>query len=138
MNNPCQEEAHGTCSINMNIFITSHGLFLSFFSAISFLKAQVGVKEMGTGKATSSGIGRSPTSQGLHTCSPCLTGLFWAPAPLPSNCCPPPRGDWLYGLLPACPAAPGSRIWEPPVQKAGVGSVPRSVERGRLVIGTCH
>lgn len=123
---------------NKHEYITSHGLFLSFFSAISFLKAQVGVKEMGTGKASSSGIGRSPTSPACTPVHPALLASFERPPRCPATTARPRAGIGCRAWLPACPAAPGSRIWEPPVQKAGVGSVPRSVERGRLVIATCH
>ena len=122
----------------MNIFITSHGLFLSFFSAISFLKAQVGVKEMRSGKAASSGIGRSPTSPARTPVHPALPASFGRPPRCRATAARPRAGIGCMAWLPARPAAPGSRIWEPPVQKAGVGSVPRSVERGQPVIATCH
>lgn len=59
----------------MNIFLLVpmvYSCFLSFVLIISFLQVQVGGKELGTGKADSSGICRSPTSPASTLARPAL------------------------------------------------------------------
>ena len=74
---PVKSQAHSTCSINMHIFLLLlvpmvYSCFLSFVLIISFLQVQVGGKELGTGKADSSGICRSPTSPASTLARPTL------------------------------------------------------------------